>query len=141
MRKQIVNLDASTGQVMDGIIAYVQPRRQNAFEGWVAVAQTALQDLSKSHLTGTDFRVLMACLARLEWKNMLPMHQTEMAHELGLVPSNFNRSLKKLIDFGVIEKQVDSGVRLYRLNPHFGWKGSAKHHREAVSGRLRLHQP
>jgi hypothetical protein len=39
MRKQIVNLDASTGQVMDGIIAYVQPRRQNAFEGWVAVAQ------------------------------------------------------------------------------------------------------
>ena len=45
---------------------------------------------------------------------------------------NVNRSIKKLIELGVVLEGVKIGVsRSYRLNPNFGWKGSAKGHREA----------
>ena len=40
---------------------------------------------------------------------------------------NVNRSIKKLIELGVILEGVKIGIsRSYELNPNFGWKGSAK---------------
>ena len=42
------------------------------------------------------------------------------------------RSIKRLIQLGIILEGVKIGIsRSYRLNPSFGWKGSAKGHREA----------
>ena len=36
---------------------------------------------------------------------------------------NVNRSIKKLIELGVVLEGVKIGVsRSYRLNPNFGWK-------------------
>ena len=47
---------------------------------------------------------------------------------------NVNRSIKKLIELGVILEGVKIGIsRSYRLNPNFGWKGSAKGHRQAFA--------
>ena len=40
------------------------------------------------------------------------------------------RSIKRLIQLGIILEGVKIGIsRSYRLNPNFGWKGSAKGHR------------
>ena len=37
------------------------------------------------------------------------------------------RSIKRLIQLGIILEGVKIGIsRSYRLNPSFGWKGSAK---------------
>ena len=53
---------------------------------------------------------------------------------------NVNRSIKKLIELGVILEGVKIGIsRSYRLNPNFGWKGSAKGHREALHEHLKAH--
>lgn len=133
MQRRIANVDVETGEVMDGLVAYITPKRHNAFNGWLAMAQTALQTLAKSDLRGVDLKVLLLCLSKLNWDNGIPINQSEMAVELAIAPSHFNRSLKRLIDFGVVERRVDKGVKLYRLNPHFGWKGSAKNHRHAVT--------
>ena len=52
---------------------------------------------------------------------------------------NVNRSIKKLIELGVVLEGVKIGVsRSYRLNPNFGWKGSAKGHREALHEHLKI---
>ena len=48
---------------------------------------------------------------------------------------NVNRSIKKLIELGVILEGVKIGIsRSYRLNPNFGWKG----HREALHEHLKV---
>ena len=55
---------------------------------------------------------------------------------------NVNRSIKKLIELGVVLEGVKIGVsRSYRLNPNFGWKGSAKGHREALHEHLKIVKP
>ena len=44
---------------------------------------------------------------------------------------NVNRSIKKLIELGVILEGVKIGIsRSYELNPNGWWEGSAKGHRE-----------
>ena len=52
---------------------------------------------------------------------------------------NVQRSIKRLMELGVILEGVKIGVsRSYRLNPSFGWKGSAKGHREALHEHLKV---
>ena len=48
---------------------------------------------------------------------------------------NVNRSIKKLIELGVILEGVKIGISRSYKQPNFGWKGSAKGHREALHER------
>ena len=52
---------------------------------------------------------------------------------------HFNRALKRLVEERVVLPGPKSGHGVtFRLNPSYGWKGSAKGHREAVREHLRL---
>ena len=67
------------------------------------------------------------------------MNQAEIARDLGMQRQNVQRSIKRLMELGVILEGVKIGVsRSYRLNPSFGWKGSAKGHREALHEHLKV---
>ena len=69
-------------------------------------------------------------LARLDYENLIQVNQAEVSEQVGMNRHNVNRSIKKLIELGVILEGVKIGIsRSYRLNPNFGWKGSAKGHR------------
>ena len=51
------------------------------------------------------------------------------------------RSIKRLIQLGIILEGVKIGIsRSYRLNPSFGWKGSAKGHRGGSARALEGYQ-
>ena len=48
-------------------------------------------------------------------------------------PPNINRSVKKLVSINVLIEGFKIGRSgTYRLNPNFGWKGSAKSHQLAL---------
>ena len=72
-------------------------------------------------------------------KNLIQVNQAEIARDLGMQRQNVQRSIKRLMELGVILEGVKIGVsRSYRLNPSFGWKGSAKGHREALHEHLKV---
>ena len=80
-----------------------------------------------------------AMLARLDYENLIQVNQAEVSEQVGMNRHNVNRSIKKLIELGVILEGVKIGIsRSYRLNPNFGWKGSAKGHREALHEHLKV---
>ena len=80
-------------------------------------------------------------LARLDYENLIQVNQAEVSEQVGMNRHNVNRSIKKLIELGVILEGVKIGIsRPYRLNPNFGWKGSAKGHREASARALEGYQ-
>ena len=67
------------------------------------------------------------CLPGLTMKTLIQVNQAEVSEQVGMNRHNVNRSIKKLIELGVILEGVKIGIsRSYRLNPNFGWKGSAK---------------
>ena len=140
MNRHMQQIDHQTGEVVEGFVAYVVPKRKNGFQkGWMAMAQEAMMMLAQSNLTGNDMKVMWEMLARLDYENLIQVNQAEVSEQVGMNRHNVNRSIKKLIELGVILEGVKIGIsRSYRLNPNFGWKGSAKGHREALHEHLKV---
>ena len=82
--------------------------------------------------------MLFAVLGELDFENWINLNQAKLAGEIGLHRQHFGRGLRRLIDEGVILAGPKVGRNgTYRLNPSFGWKGSAKGHVEALTERMR----
>ena len=118
MNRHMQQIDQQTGEVIEGFVAYVVPKRKNGFQkGWMAMAQEAMMMLAQSNLTGNDMKVMWAMLARLDYENLIQVNQAEVAEQVGMNRHNVNRSIKKLIELGVVLEGVKIGIsRSYRLN-------------------------
>ena len=140
MNKRLQQIDLETGEIIDGFVAYVVPKRKNGFgQGWLAMAQNGAEILAQSNLSGNDFKVLMKLLSVLDYENLIQVSQADVARELNMHRQHVQRSIKRLIDLGIVLEGVRIGIsRSYRLNPNFGWKGSAKGHREALHEHLKV---
>lgn len=140
MNKRLQQIDSETGEIIDGFVAYVVPKRKNGFgQGWLAMAQNGAEILAQSNLSGNDFKVLMKLLSVLDYENLIQVSQAEIARELNMHRQHVQRSIKRLLDLCIVLEGVKIGIsRSYRLNPNFGWKGSAKGHREALTDHLKL---
>ena len=73
MNRHMQQIDHQTGEVVEGFVAYVVPKRKNGFQkGWMAMAQEAMMMLAQSNLTGNDMKVMWAMLARLDYEKTHP---------------------------------------------------------------------
>jgi biotin operon repressor len=132
--KRVSSVDMDTGEILDYSLVAMQHKIPNGFaEGWVAMAQGAMEMLAASDLRGDDLRVLLLLMARLDFENLIQLEQTLIAEKLGLHKQNVNRSIKRLVDIGCLLEGPKIGrSRTYRLNPSYGWKGSSKNHHKAL---------
>lgn len=134
--RRLGQIDLRTGEVLEGVVAYVAPRKVNGFgKDWMAMSQAALRELARQGKTlGLDgYRVLFSLLARLDFENLLLLSQAEIARELEMDRAHVQRAIKKLVSIEAIIQGPRVGIhRSYRLNPEFGWKGSAKNHVRAL---------
>lgn len=137
---RVGQVDLATGEILEGAaLAVVYPKRKNGFQtGWVAVAQDPMLELAKANLGGEANRVLFYVLAKLDFENWINLNQSAGADEIEMKRPNFARGLKKLVDIGVVLPGPKVGRNAtFRLNPSYGWKGSAKGHNEALQARMR----
>ena len=139
MNRHMQQIDHQTGEVVEGFVAYVVPKRKNGFQkGWMAMAQEAMMMLAQSNLTGNDMKVMWAMLARLDYENLIQVNQAEVAEQVGMNRHHVNRSIKKLIELGVVLEGVKIGIsRLTGLILTLR-KGSAKGHRQALHEHLKV---
>ena len=138
-RRLIGHIDAN-GEIHEGaVLALVVPKRKNGFdEGWVAVAQNAYLALANSGLGLDARRVLDILLARLDFENWIHLPQSEIAAMLNMQRSHVSRAMRDLEKVGVILRGPKVGRSItYRINPNFGWKGSAKNHNAALNEDLK----
>lgn len=138
---RVRQVDMQTGEVLEGFAAVVFPRQHNGFgRRWFAMSQDALSVLMQVR-SAQDHRVLFALLTRLDFENLLVVSQADIAAELDMRPQHVGRSVKRLVELGALLEGPRIGVhRSYRLNPAFGWKGSAKNHQKALRDRMRVVQ-
>ena len=114
MNRHMQQIDHQTGEVVEGFVAYVVPKRKTDFrkDGWQWLKQMML---AQSNLTGNDMKVMWAMLARLDYENLIQVNQAEVSEQVGMNRHNVNRSIKKLIELGVILEGVKIGIsRSYR---------------------------
>lgn len=91
---------------------------------WIMAFQESLLHLAKANLSGETSRVLFFLMYKLDYENWLRISQISIAEELGLKKQQVNRSIKQLIEKGIIVKGPKVGNSLtYRLDPAFAFKG------------------
>lgn len=132
---RVGQVDLVTGELLqDATLAVVFPKRRNGFsEGWLAMSQNALMSLARADLGAEAQRVLFALLSKLDFENSLSINQSELARDLGMRPSNMSRAVARLVSEGVVlTGPTLAGRRTYSLNPTYGWKGSARGHRDTL---------
>ena len=72
-------------------------------------------------------KVMWAMLARLDYENLIQVNQAEVSEQVGMNRHNVNRSIKKLIELGVILEGVKIGIsRSYGLTLTSGGKAQPK---------------
>lgn len=138
MSGKFQQIDLETGELVDGFVAVLQPKRKNAFySGWFAVSQQALMHLAKLNLGQQSTRVLFALLSKLDFENYMLITQQDIANELEMKKTHVSSAIKNLVENNILTKgpKVQRSYT-YRLNPHFGWKGSAKKHHDALRERM-----
>lgn len=140
-KKRTINLtqvDKESGEIVEGFVAVLQPKRKNGFERWIAMSQQAFETIAMSSFSGETYRVLFQLLAVLDYENLIRVSSKELAETLGMKVPNISRATKKLVEAGVLLPGPKVGhCGTYRLNPSYGWKGSAKNHNEALKDRLK----
>ena len=139
-QKRLGQVDLNTGEVLEeGFIAYIAPKRKNAFGNWIAMAQEMFMNIANLGLNNTDHRVYMALLSQLDFENLLVVNQSQLAEALGIQRQNFSKSVQRLLKEGIILQGPKIGVsRSFRLNPTYGWKGTASNHKKAVKSHLEV---
>jgi len=134
-RRRISQIDSETGEVLEGgYVAYLVPKRQNGFHGrWLAMTQDIAMDMLMQCTRLDDSRVLAALIKELDYENLIIARQADIARKLGMQPSNVSSAIKRLVESGAILRGPKHGINCsYKLNPEFGWKGSAKNHVKAL---------
>lgn len=141
-QKRMYQVDAETGELQQGFMAYVAPKRVNGFGTgrWLAMAQgdVAIQLARVGGLPGDALRVFLALVAHLDYENFVVTPQAEIAAKIGMRPSHFSRGLSALVAEGVVEKGPKIGRMVsLRMSPAYVWKGSAANHRKALEDRMK----
>ena len=132
--------DALTGEVYDhAVLAVFFPKRKNGFrEGWFAMAQSPMMLIAKSKIGDQAKNVLFALFSKVDFENFILINQSEIAKELEMDKGDVSKAISKIVDLGVIIKGPKVGKSTtYRLNPEFGWKGSANNHKEALMEQMK----
>jgi hypothetical protein len=138
--QRIGSVDLDTGELMEGaVVGMFFPKRQNGFgKGWVAMSQNAMVELAKADLGQRDWRVLAVVLGKLDFENYLLLSQADIGKEIGLQAPHVSAAIKRLVGLGVLVKGPKAGrSSTFRLNPYYGWKGSASNHKAALRDRMK----
>lgn len=128
-RRRIVQRDQETGEILEGVMAYFPPKKQNGFRRWFAMGQEEKLDVLMDCKHVDDFRVLFALAKEVGYENQILVSQVEIARRLKMQPSNVSSAIKRLVEAGIVLRGLKKGIKcLYQLSPELGWKGSAKNH-------------
>ena len=137
-KARIVGQVDASGTVHEGaVLAVFYPKRRNGFDRHFSMNQDSLTYLATRIDSISDYRVLFMLMAILDFENEIQVSQAVIAKKLGMRPPHVNRSIKRLVKLGCLLEGPKIGRSVtYRLNPSFGWKGSAANHKKALQDRM-----
>jgi hypothetical protein len=141
MQKHLSMIDLATGELVgEGVPVWFGVKYKSPYEeGWVAMNQHFLREFAaRKDVSGEVFRVFLYLDARLNFRNLIQVPQTEIAEELGMRKQHVNRAIRKLESLGIILRDPKAGhISAWKLNPHAGWKGKVKELRPAIEQHAR----
>ena len=130
--KRFTQFDRDTGEVIGDFVAVVRPKSKSSFERHFTMNQAILIDIAID-LNHEQLKVLLGLFAVLDYENYICISQVELGKKLKMFKQNVSKALKGLTEKQIIlEGPIVGRSKSYRLNPSYGWKGSATNHKKAL---------
>src|SRR5215212_7606840 len=137
MQRRVGMIDLDTGELLQsGVPIWVGVKVKSPYEeGWVAMNQHFLEEFAARRDIGLEvYRVFLFLDARLNFRNLIQVPQTEIAAALKMKKQSVNRAIHKLEELGIIIRGPKVGKNSsWKLNPNAGWKGRVKELRPAIA--------
>lgn len=134
MQRRFVQCDAITGEIVEGTMAYMPPKRKNGYTMWIALNQESVDAICSEELSGSDRRVLIALVGAADMDNKIMTSQTQMAEKLGMAPCNFTRCVSRLVKLGFVVKEEKAGrFQILSLGIQHFWRGDARKHKQMMA--------
>jgi len=142
VKRRSARIDMDTGEILEGAqLALIFPKQRNGFEQgrWLSMAQTPMELIATTKGLGEQaLRVAFMLAARIDFENWINVNQAELGQRLGMHRQAVGRAMADLEALGMLLRGPKVGRNTtWRLNPAFGWKGTAKNHRQALTDQLR----
>ncbi len=134
-----VNL--ATGEILDGVPVWVGPKIKSPYGARFYMSnQDALEAIAKDpEMTGQAFRVFLYLCSRLDFENYIQVPQVEIATELSIGTAKVSRAIALLESKQILMRGPKVGrASVFRLNPHFGWKGKVSTLQKARAEHLKV---
>ncbi len=140
--RNLGTVDLDTGELLDGVPVWIGKKLRSPYgRRWYMANQEALELLATDpDMTGKTYRVLLYLFSRLDFENYIQVPQQEIAEALGMHKSHVSRSVRQLLDKGILLRAPDAGtLYAFRLNPYYGWKGRVSNIHRAPASRRTEH--
>lgn len=139
MRKQIEQIDQTTGEVLQGCMVWI-PYRPKLTERWFMAFQDTFEELARDpELTLEPKNVLLYLFSKLDFENFIQQSQADIAKALGMHKEQVSRAMKLLTSKQIVLEGPKVGrSKCYRLNPNYGWKGKVKNLKEYQKEQFRM---
>jgi hypothetical protein len=120
-------IDVDTGEVVPALVYH---RKKWKGERFFMGFQSAFADIAKKRLGSEAKDVFLLILGRMDYNNMLPIPQSEIARQLGMKKQNVSRAITTLIKAEVLRIDPRFSSKYRRrliLDREVAWKGKLKH--------------
>ena len=96
-------------------------------EGVLYIHQDSLSWLAEQGLTGEEYKVLFAIMARVKFACYTRISQTDIAEKLNIARSSVSRAVKRLLELNIlIEGPRADFCKTYMVNPYMGLEEEQK---------------
>jgi predicted transcriptional regulator len=123
---KVQTVNQKTGEKKDGYFVYIAyPKKKITGNRWIMTFQDSLEIIATDKdMTGQTLKVMLLLMGNLEFENYITIKQVAIAEKLEMDKSVVSRAMRLLIAKGIILKVKDGTTTGYKLNPHYGWKGT-----------------
>jgi biotin operon repressor len=139
--RRLGSLDLDTGEVYEGVAVWVGPKIRSPYgRRFFMSNQDALEALAKdTELSGQTLRVFLYLCSRIDFENFIQVPQVDIARELGIGRNKVSEAVARLQGKGIIIRGPKVGrACVFRLNPHYGWKGKVSSLQRARTEHLKV---
>ncbi len=82
--------------------------------------------IARTITSGATLRLFIVLPEHLDYVTFRRLDQVKIGAELGMGQSSISRSLKELVEAGVVERRGKGPLVEWRLSPDYGWRGDVE---------------
>jgi predicted transcriptional regulator len=117
--------DTIAHTILKGLVYMAYPKPKIKGVRWMMTFQDSLEIIAMDkEMTGQTLKVMLLLMGNLEFENYITIKQVAIAEKLGMDKADVSKAMRLLVGKGIILKVKEGTTTGYKLNPHYGWKGS-----------------